>query len=489
MKLSQSTMKLCLVCHIEFENELEACPKDGSHLVPLGDDPLIGEVLQDRYRVDKVLSRGAMGTIYKGTQEVIERAVAIKVMHEHLTADEVLLKRFERESKALSKLDHPHIITVYDCGLLKDGQPYIVMDLISGSTLSDLLKEKRNLTPDEALPIFCQILDALSQAHKLSIIHRDIKPENIILQKDRNSEFNVKLVDFGIAKVLSPDETVTQLTKLGEITGTPTYMSPEQYSGTDIDERTDIYSTGVMLFECLTGQVPFFSSDLVRLVTMHVAENPPTLSSFRPDLTFPEELDMLVTKALSKDPSGRPQSAAEFKEALINSLKSRYSEDEKDAEETMPPLVLGDTEAVTVSAIHQVLQQDLDVRQEKIQKALDQVTIDQESQAEILQQRKEKRAKTRTLVPTSVRVYAFFQGLLPYALTLVLWYVVVIVVGGEEAINDIFSKKVHPTLVKLGKHIQNKQLTTEQEELLKDGKQRQKIEMIHHKQHSKKKKK
>src|SRR5438067_553983 len=156
-------MKLCLVCNFQFEDEQELCPKDYSKLVPLGKDQLIGKLIQDRYRVESVLAKGSMGVVYKAIQELIGREVAIKVLHGYLVSDDESIKRFHKEAKAASRLNHPNITTLYDYGVLSSGQPYIVMDLLRGQSLAELLKERDYLPFDEALVIFKQVCEAMQE--------------------------------------------------------------------------------------------------------------------------------------------------------------------------------------------------------------------------------------------------------------------------------------------------------------------------------------
>jgi serine/threonine protein kinase len=310
------TMKLCLVCNFQFGDEQEICPKDSSKLVPLGKDQLLGKVIQDRYRIENVIAKGSMGVVYRATQELIGREVAVKVLHAYLVTDEESLKRFQLEAKAASRLNHPNITTLYDYGVLSTGQPYIVMDLLRGSTLGDILKERDYLPVDEALVIFRQVCDALAEAHKRGVVHRDMKPDNIVLEYTARG-VNVKVVDFGIAKFLQQqDDTIGKITRTGTVCGSPTYMSPEQCDDNNVDHRSDIYSLGVVFYETITGKVPFSSGDIYQVMTMHVKEPPPRLQQMRPDVTYPPYIEAVLDKALAKKPEARYQSVEEFWDAL-----------------------------------------------------------------------------------------------------------------------------------------------------------------------------
>lgn len=299
------------------------CPHEGSFLVPVPNDPLLGALIDERYRVESLIAKGAVGSVYKAKQELLGRQVALKVLHGYLGADPESLVRFHREAKAISRLEHPNLLTLYDFGMTSDGQPYFVMDLLNGTTLAKVLTSEGRLDVRRTLTIVKQVLEALSEAHKKGIVHRDIKPPNIVLiDKEDTKEF-VKLVDFSIAK-MADNSTVdpVQLTVDGIICGSPAYMSPEQCRGSDVDGRSDIYSIGIVLFESLTGKRPFSAKDLVSLMYLHVNDEPPKLSDIEPNLQFPVELENLVSSTLAKDPAQRPQNV----EALLAKLSAVLEE-------------------------------------------------------------------------------------------------------------------------------------------------------------------
>ena len=269
---------------------------------------LPGSTIVGRYRVDAILGVGGMGAVFRGRHLGLERDVAIKVLHPELTRDPEISKRFDREAHSASRLDHPNCLRVTDVGSSDDGVKFMVMDLLDGNELADRLGKP--LTPERAVLQVLQILRGLEHAHENGVIHRDIKPENIFATRDHEGREVLKLVDFGIAKLVggSGDD---RMTKAGLIFGTPAYMSPEQAMGMEADARADLYSVGVILYEMLVGEPPFANDDPVKLVRMQVSKDPPPL----PDTLAPA-LVAVTMKLLAKDRDERYQSATESREAL-----------------------------------------------------------------------------------------------------------------------------------------------------------------------------
>ena len=265
----------------------------------------IGQLLDGRYRVESHLAHGGMATVYLGTDTRLDRTVALKIMHAELANDEDFVRRFVAEARSVAKLSHPNVVTVYDQGA--DGRTlYLAMEYVPGRTLRDLLHERTRLRPREALDIIEGVLSGLAAAHAAGIAHRDVKPENVLLGQAQS----LKVADFGLARLLSD----VSHTKSGLLIGTAAYLAPEQVAGGRADFRTDVYATGIMLFELLTGRQPFTGDTPLAVAYRHVNEVVPAPSSLVPGL--PPALDSLVALATSRDPDLRPADAGQFLRAI-----------------------------------------------------------------------------------------------------------------------------------------------------------------------------
>jgi serine/threonine-protein kinase len=282
-----------------------------------GTDRYLGTVLAGRYRVTRALGSGGMGVVYRAEHVHMKKAVAVKILHQHMTTMPEVVARFEREAVAAGRIEHPNVAGATDFGRLEDGSFYLALEYVEGKSLSSLLGKGGALPTVRALVIVRQIADGLAAAHAAGIIHRDLKPENVMLvERDGLSDF-VKVLDFGIAKVPVEEGEGQKLTQIGTIFGTPQYMSPEQGQGHAVDARSDLYALGVMLYEMLAGKLPFFADDLVVLITRHITEAPPPL----PDGIHPAVRD-LVFELLEKEPSHRIQTAAELVSRLDRLLRN-----------------------------------------------------------------------------------------------------------------------------------------------------------------------
>ncbi|MBK9622452.1 MAG: protein kinase [Candidatus Obscuribacter sp.] len=305
--------KICLECNRQFTGIVKACPHDGAALVPLARDPMIGTCLMAKYDIIDVIGHGGMGVVYKGRQVLMERTVAIKMLQSQHIADSQSVQRFLREGKATCRMNHPNIITVYDFGITpQSGQPFIVMDYLQGLSLADQIKNDGQVSVERSINILTQATDALDHAHRAGVLHRDLKPSNIMLIDYEGERDYVKIVDFGVAQLIGAGGEQQRLTQMGEVCGSPVYMSPEQCQGLELDARSDIYSMGIVIYETLTGCLPILGKTMVETMSKHISEMPARFKESRPDLYIPERIEAVVFKAMAKDPANRHQTMAEL---------------------------------------------------------------------------------------------------------------------------------------------------------------------------------
>ena len=276
-------------------------------------EALVGTTMAGRYRLDALIGIGGMGAVFRAHHLLLKRDVAIKVLHPELTSNEDISRRFDREAQSAARLDHPNIIPVTEFGSTEDGMKYMVMQLLAGKELGTLMG--RPLEPLRAMELEVQILRGLEHAHGNGVIHRDLKPENVFVTEDHEGEEVLKLVDFGIAKIVDESdedsERAQPLTRLGLVFGTPHYMSPEQATGSEIDHRTDIYSAGVLLYQMLAGKLPFDHDDPVSLIRMQVTVDPPPLPE-----GVPVPLVRVVNMMMAKQRDRRYPDARSARKAL-----------------------------------------------------------------------------------------------------------------------------------------------------------------------------
>ena len=280
-------------------------------------DLLVGATLGNRYWVLSVIGKGGMSVVYKAKARDTGRIVAVKTLRTQGLTDEMLVKRFQREAELLSRLNHPRIVNLHAYGTSNRGQPYFVMDFLQGQNLTEVLKQERQLAPERFQDIFVQVCAAIEHAHKHNAIHRDIKPGNIMLTRQGRTSDYVKIVDFGIAMIT---EEAQRLTRMGEVWGSPIYMSPEQCMGANVDLRSDIYSLGVVMYESLTGKVPFLGRNYADTMSKQISEPPTPMKEVRPDLDIPASMEKIVMKALAKMPEDRYQSLTQMRKDLEAAL-------------------------------------------------------------------------------------------------------------------------------------------------------------------------
>ena len=293
-------------------------------LMTVNGNNLIGTKIGNRYEVESELGRGALGVVFRAKDEMLGRFVAVKVMQEKMNSDTVASLRFQREARMAASLQHPNIVTVFDFGVLEDNRPYLVMECLIGETMEDVLKRSMRMNAVKAVPIFMSVCQALAHAHKNGIVHRDLKPANIVLLKDDTGNEVVKLVDFGIAKPITEQES--DLTQAGSVIGTPTYMSPEQCLGKPLDARSDIYSMGCVMYHVLTGVRPLSGETTLETLTKQVSEQPRSFSEVAHGVPLPENLERCVFRALMKAPGDRHQSVIELREELEQAITSLWSQ-------------------------------------------------------------------------------------------------------------------------------------------------------------------
>jgi eukaryotic-like serine/threonine-protein kinase len=326
-------VKVCPRCFTRFPDSERFCLHDSAVLVEEEDIARLGTSVGN-YRLDRILGRGGMGTVYSGEHIYIKKPVAVKILHPQFARYQEAIHRFLREARAASAINHPNIVDVTDFGILTDGPVYFVMEFLEGKSLEDVIERDGAVELHRALNIANQIALALEAAHTHGIIHRDLKPDNIMLLKrpgrrdlvrmspdqswitEREESYDfVKILDFGIAKSLIPDELSAE-TVQGAVFGTPEYMSPEAARGEEVDHRADVYSLGVILFDMLCGRPPFEAAQSSDVLAMHIHKAPPTPREFAPHREITDMAEQVMLKAMQKDPGRRYQDMTEFRRDL-----------------------------------------------------------------------------------------------------------------------------------------------------------------------------
>ena len=290
------------------------------------EDPLLGQTLAGKYKIEKLIKQGGMGAVYRGKHVLMDKTVAIKVLKPSLAGDDAVVARFSREAKAASKISHPHAVVVTDFGEAENGVVFLVMEYLDGHTLKEIIAADGPLQLERATNIVRQVAGALDAAHAQGVIHRDLKSENIMLVRHDGDEW-AKVLDFGIAKIRLPHDTgESDITHANLVVGTPQYMSPEQcsQSGT-LDARSDVYSLGVILYEMLAGRVPFVGESATVIMMKQVQDPAPSVLTVRPDL--PQAVDGVISKALAKQPIDRYQSAGELSSDLMKAASLEATSD------------------------------------------------------------------------------------------------------------------------------------------------------------------
>jgi serine/threonine-protein kinase len=314
----------CPTCSSRFSPDGHFCPFDGTPLVAAHDwdpraDALLGTVVDDRYEVLSVIGEGGMGTVYQVRHRALGKRFALKALRKDLATDTDIAARFMQEARTAAAVSHPGLVEITDFGRLPSGQVYFVMELLEGTSLSALLRSGGPLPAARGLDIVRQLVHALKAAHDASIVHRDLKPDNVHIGKHDGERELVKIVDFGLAKVIGS----SKLTRAGMVFGTPHYMSPEQAAGESVDHRADIYALGVVMYEMFAGKVPFEADSYMGVLTKHMYMEPTPPSQLSPELAELGVLEQVILRCLQKRPEARYPDLA----ALLADLDERLPGD------------------------------------------------------------------------------------------------------------------------------------------------------------------
>jgi serine/threonine protein kinase len=304
-----SGFKRCPACSQRYPSDFRVCPRDATTLesAPEDEDPLLGTVLGESYELVRAIGEGGMGRVYEARhQRLASKRFAIKVLHADLARQNDVVSRFLREAEATSVLSHVNIVGVVDVNRLPDGRPYIVAELLEGTSLADHFERVQRLSLPEAVNIARQLCAALGAAHERDIVHRDIKPENVFLV-EQGGRRTVKVLDFGISRL---GEGAASLTKTGIVMGTPAYMPPEQARGARVDHRADIYAVGAILYEAVTGKPPFEGTDMMATLAQVIAQEPVRPCTL--NAAVPPALEMTIQRAMAKNPAERHSTTLEL---------------------------------------------------------------------------------------------------------------------------------------------------------------------------------
>jgi eukaryotic-like serine/threonine-protein kinase len=283
---------------------------------------LIGRTLNHRYLVEDKIGEGGFGAVFRGKQIATGREVALKILHPHNVADQTIVARFRREAEACSRLRDPHTVTTYDFDETPDGILYLAMELLRGQSLHQVQKAQGPLGVPRVLKILDQVAASLAEAHANGIVHRDMKPENVFIET-REGDDHVKVLDFGIAKMVGEERSVPALTAVGQTLGTLEFMSPEQLRGQKLDGRSDLYALGMMAYEMLTGSLPFATAKSpIEIINFHMRQEPPPPSSLSEKVSIPQPIDAIIMKMVAKDRESRFADAAALREEIARTRRT-----------------------------------------------------------------------------------------------------------------------------------------------------------------------
>ena len=310
---TSSKRNACPKCLAVFRQSFVRCPLDGAELQQVDQEPLIGETLADRYIIEECIGEGGMGQVYRAKHTRMSRRFAIKVLYGDLAADNVMRARFSREAEAASRLTHPNLVAVTDFGETAEGLLYLAMEFLDGPLLGNVILHEAPFDSDRTLALFRQMTAGLEHAHDQDLVHRDFKPTNVIVTDTADGEV-AKILDFGIARLLE-DTGAHTLTTQGALIGTPAFMAPEQASGEKVDQRTDLFSLGIVLYQMASGRLPF-DGDPMAVLRQNMVAEPPPMSIRVPGLSVDFRVESMALKLMAKDPAKRYQSAREVINAI-----------------------------------------------------------------------------------------------------------------------------------------------------------------------------
>ena len=329
----------CPTCRKDHDDSHARCPGCGDPLPSRATSgSLVGRLIDGRYHIESRLGEGGMGEVYVAHQAAVGRKVALKRLLPEHSGKPQIGERFGREARAMACLESEHTIRLFDFGSV-DGAPYFTMELLEGSTLEEDIAAAGFLTPDRALSVVEQVCDSLEDAHAHGLLHRDLKPANIFLAQDRKLGERVKVLDFGIAKFLDDEEE--RLTAVGDVVGTPHYVSPEALRGDNLDGRVDLYALGVIVYEMLAGACPLLGRTPLEIIAKHLTEIPRPVHEAYPQAKVPRPVSDFLVRALDKDPEVRPETPAAFVEALREAVEEGRRLGEPDMAVTSPGLATG----------------------------------------------------------------------------------------------------------------------------------------------------
>ncbi|MEW6734777.1 MAG: serine/threonine-protein kinase [Acidobacteriota bacterium] len=333
--------KRCPHCHQTFDLRAHFCPIDGQPLESYDDeaDRFLGMVLDGKYQIQSLIGKGSTGNVYGGKHLHMDIPIAVKILHSHLNTDDTAVLRFRREARSALAIKHPNAMSVMDFGVTADNILYLVMEYINGMNLGEVLHREPFIDSVRAIRLIKQVCLAVDAAHQKNIVHRDLKPDNILIIDYGKPKEIVKVIDFSIAKTFSSENGDADLTRTGIVLGTPQYISPEQAQGMPLDPRSDIYSMGIILYQMLTGEVPFKAASTTLLMMKHIQAPPKPLREIRPEI--PLEIETVVLRALSKNPEDRQLSSLVLVEELEAALVSAgLLELPTNNQRSRPPVVL-----------------------------------------------------------------------------------------------------------------------------------------------------